>query len=129
MCCAELLTWPWDSEVLRRFQSSDRKQKDCGECHLLSVTASNRTVVSVPRKLKVIEIDCYQVRRELSDYLEGDLSPQLRLQIEEHLQSCSHCTAVYDGMRNVMGLLGDQKIIELPEGLSRRLYKRLMSGV
>jgi predicted anti-sigma-YlaC factor YlaD len=62
----------------------------------------------------------------LSDYLEGDLTPQLRLQIEEHLQSCDHCTAVYDGLRNVLRLLAAEKAIELPEGFSRRLYERLI---
>ena len=78
------------------------------------------------RKLGIIEIDCCQVCRELSDYLEGDLTPQLRLRIEEHLQTCDHCRAVYDGLRNIVRLLGDEELIELPEGFSQRLYKRLL---
>jgi len=86
-------------------------------------------VILVSQKPIVVEVDCYHVRRELSDYLEGDLSPQLRVQIEDHLQSCRHCTAVYDGMRNVVRLLGDEQTIELPEGFSRGLYRRLMLGV
>jgi predicted anti-sigma-YlaC factor YlaD len=85
-------------------------------------------VVFVPRKPRVIEIDCRQVLRKLSDYLEADLPPRLRLQIETHLKKCNHCTAVYDGMRNVVRLLGDEKVIELPEGFSRRLHKRLVSA-
>ena len=95
------------------------------ERHLFIVTASNGAVVFVSHKPSVIEIDCYQVRRELSDYLEDDLTPQCRLQIEDHLQSCEHCRAVYDGLRNVVWLLGDEKAIKLPEGFSQRLYKRL----
>ena len=75
----------------------------------------------------VVQIDCRQILRELSDYLDADLPPQLRLQIERHLKECDHCTAVYDGMRNVVRLLGDEKVIELPEGLSERLYKRIVS--
>jgi predicted anti-sigma-YlaC factor YlaD len=63
----------------------------------------------------------------LSDYIEADLPSQLRLQIEKHLKECDHCTAVYDGMRNVVRLLGDEKVIELPEGFSERLYKRIVS--
>ena len=78
------------------------------------------------RKPAVIEIDCYQVRQELSDYLEGDLTPQLRLGIEEHLRTCDHCRAVYEGLRNIVRLLGDEEVIELPEGFSQRLYKRLL---
>ncbi len=78
-------------------------------------------------KKRVVEIECYQVRRELSDYLEDDLTPQLRLQVADHLQGCSHCRAVYDGLRNVVWSLGDDKVIELPEGFSQRLYKRLFA--
>ena len=125
MCRTELLTWPWDSELSRRFQSWVCNAKMMRERHLFIVTASNGAVVFVSHKPSVIEIDCYKVRRELSDYLEDDLTPQCRLQIEDHLQSCDHCRAVYDGLRNVVWLLGDGKAIELPEGFSQRLYKRL----
>ena len=95
---------------------------------ILSVAASHGSVVFVSRKPGVIEIkiDCYQVRRELSDYLEGDLTPQLRVRIEQHLQACDHCSTVYDGLRNIVRLLGDEEVIELPEGFSQRLYKRLL---
>lgn len=78
------------------------------------------------RRPAVIEIDCYQIRLELSDYLEGELTPLLRLRIEQHLQTCDHCRAVYDGLRNIVRLLGDEEVIELPEGFSQRLYKRLL---
>lgn len=81
----------------------------------------------MPNQSAVVQIDCRQILRELSDYLDADLPPQLRLQIERHLKECDHCTAVYDGMRNVVRLLGDEKVIELPEGLSERLYKRIVS--
>jgi len=84
-------------------------------------------VVYVPNQSAVVQIDCRQILRELSDYLDADLPPELRLQIERHLKECDHCTAVYDGMRNVVRLLGDEKVIELPEGLSERLYKRIVS--
>jgi predicted anti-sigma-YlaC factor YlaD len=85
-------------------------------------------VVLVPHKSAVIKVDCYQVRTELSNYLEADLPPQLRLQIEKHLKNCGHCAAVYDGVRNLVRLMGDERMIELPEGFSERLYRRVMSG-
>jgi Putative zinc-finger len=107
------------------FKAQLTSEDDC-ECHFLSIAASHGSVVFVSRKPAVIEIDCYQVRRELSDYLEGDLTPQLRLRIEQHLQTCDHCRAVYDGLRNIVRLLGDEEVIELPEGFSQRLYKRLL---
>ena len=74
---------------------------------------------------KSIEVDCYLVRHELVNWMEGDLSAELRAQIELHLQNCQHCTAVYDGARNVVRLLGNDKAIELPPGFGKRLYERL----
>jgi predicted anti-sigma-YlaC factor YlaD len=77
--------------------------------------------------LKAIEIDCYEVRRELVNYMEDDIEAELRARIDAHLQNCHHCTAVYDGVRNVVALLGNQQSIDLPGGFSQRLYKRLIS--
>ena len=96
-------------------------------CHFSSAAESYRPVVFVSHKPSVIEIDCQQVRRELSNYLEGDLTPELRLHIESHLGGCRHCAAVHDGMRNVVRLLGDGKLLDVPEGFGKRLYRRLLS--
>jgi putative zinc finger protein len=115
----------WESELSEKFRAQARGTTSADERHFLSATASNRSVLFVSHKLRVLGIDCYTVRRELSDYLEGDLTPQLRLQIEDHLENCDRCTAVYDGIRNVMQLVADEKAIELPTGFSRRLYRRL----
>ena len=101
-----------------------QEKNDCAR-HVLNVATSNALVVFVSVKPRFIEIDCSQVRRELSDYMEGDLRPQLRSRIEEHVRNCGHCRAVYDGLRNIVRLLGDELVIELPEGFSQRLYKRL----
>jgi anti-sigma factor (TIGR02949 family) len=120
-----VLTWQWDSELSGRFHERDRQTKNVNERHFFMGTASNRPVIVVSRKPRAVEIDCYQVRRELSDYLDGDLTPELRVRIEDHLENCRHCTAVYDGLRNVVRLLGDETAIELPEGFSQRLYRRL----
>jgi predicted anti-sigma-YlaC factor YlaD len=83
----------------------------------------------VSKKLKIVELDCGQVRNELVDYMEGDLTPQLRAQIDWHLEGCQHCTAIYDGVRNIVQLVGNEKALELPAGLSKRLYQRLLSRV
>jgi len=58
--------------------------------------------------------------------MEGDVSSELRERIGRHLSSCKHCTAIHDGTRNVVRLLGDEKVIELPHGFSERLFDRLL---
>ena len=35
----------------------------------------------------------------------------------------------YDGLRNIVRLLGDEEVIELPEGFSQRLYQTTASGL
>ena len=70
-------------------------------------------------------IDCEHVWREVSNYLDGEVAPELRTAIEEHVRGCKHCTAVLDGMRNVVELYGDERMMEVPVGFSRRLHQRL----
>ena len=73
----------------------------------------------------MIEISCREVRRELSNYLEGDVSSELRERLESHLNSCDGCRAVYDGVRNVLKLAGSGEVFELPPGFGQRLRHRL----
>jgi predicted anti-sigma-YlaC factor YlaD len=73
----------------------------------------------------VVEISCEEVWREISDYLEGVTSKKLRGRMEEHFKGCKHCTAVLDGTRNVVQLVGDATAFELPAGFSNRLYQKL----
>jgi anti-sigma factor RsiW len=75
--------------------------------------------------LAAIEISCVEVWRELSNYLDGSVDAELRERMEEHFKGCEHCTAVLDGMRNVVRLVGDGQSFDLPVGFSGRLKKRL----
>jgi anti-sigma factor RsiW len=72
-----------------------------------------------------VEISCLEVIRELSNYIDEDVTPQLREQIVAHLPRCSHCAAVYDGLRNTIKLMADGRAFDLPAGFSRRLRARL----
>ena len=73
----------------------------------------------------MIPVDCLQVFREISNYLEGDIAPEVRAQMEAHFKVCAHCTAVLDGSRNVVQLVGDGKAFDVPNGFSQRLYSKL----
>jgi predicted anti-sigma-YlaC factor YlaD len=72
-----------------------------------------------------MEISCKEVTRELSTFIDKALESELRQQIEEHLAKCRHCSAIYDGTRNIIHLVGDGRTFELPAGFSRRLRQRL----
>ncbi len=74
-----------------------------------------------------VKISCQEVWREVSNYLEDDLTPSLRAAIEAHLQGCAHCSAVVDGTSNVVELVCDDRAFRLPDGFGRRLSQRLAS--
>lgn len=74
-----------------------------------------------------IEISCEHVWREISNYLDGDVDPELRDRMQAHFKVCSHCTAVLDGARNVVQLVADGQAFELPRGFSERLRQRITS--
>lgn len=73
----------------------------------------------------VVEISCEEVWREISNYLDGEISAELRARMQEHFKGCKHCTAVLDGTRNLVRLVGDAAAFDLPAGFSNRLYQKL----
>jgi len=72
-----------------------------------------------------IEISCVEVWREVSNYLDADISPELRERMEAHFKVCAHCSAVLDGMQNVVGLVADGRLFQTPEGFNKRLYNKI----
>ena len=82
-------------------------------------------MLKVSRTGGVVEFSCLEVIRELSNYVDKDVRPELRAQIAAHLRNCIHCTAVHDGLRNTITLVGDDRSFELPAGFSQRLRVKL----
>jgi hypothetical protein len=76
-----------------------------------------------------MEVNCEEVWREVSNYLEDDLDPALRSAMEEHFQICKHCKAVLDGTRNVVQLYGDERMFETRLGFSHRLHRRIEAAM
>ena len=70
-------------------------------------------------------VNCEQVWREISNYLEGHVDPGLRAGMEEHICTCQRCSAVLDGTRNIVQLYGDDRMLEVPPGFSYRLQRRI----
>jgi len=70
-------------------------------------------------------VNCEQVRREISNYVDEDVDAVLRSSMDEHFRTCKRCASVLAGMRNVVQLYGDERMLEVPAGFGRRLEKRL----
>jgi hypothetical protein len=78
--------------------------------------------------MAVIEISCQHVWKEISNYIDEDVDPDLRARMEAHFKICAHCKAVVDGTKNVVKLIADGVEYELPEGFSKRLYERIKNA-
>jgi anti-sigma factor RsiW len=72
-----------------------------------------------------MRIDCKHVWQFISPYIEGEIDAELRARIDRHLETCEICSAVLDSTRNVIVLVADERVFELPAGFSERLHARL----
>jgi anti-sigma factor RsiW len=72
-----------------------------------------------------MRIDCKHVWNYISAYIDGEVDAEMRAQIEKHLETCEICSAILDSTRNVIVLVGDDRVFELPAGFSQRLHERL----
>jgi hypothetical protein len=70
-------------------------------------------------------VHCEQMWREISNYVDGEVAPDLRAAMDEHFHACQRCASVLSGMRNVVTLYGDERMLEVPAGFGRRLEKKL----
>jgi Putative zinc-finger len=81
----------------------------------------------IPMREIVIEISCVEVWREISNYIDGDIEPELKVRLELHFEKCKDCRAVLHGTSNTVRLLTDGDWYPLPDGFSNRLFLRLSS--
>ena len=72
-----------------------------------------------------MKIDCKHVWEHISAYIDGDVDASLRAEIDRHLEHCEICSAVMDSTRNIVVLIADDRIFEIPAGYSERLHRRL----
>ncbi len=72
-----------------------------------------------------MRLDCKHVWQYISAYIEGDVDSALRAEIDKHLETCEICSAVLDSTRNVVILMADDRVFELPTGYSQRLHERI----
>jgi anti-sigma factor RsiW len=69
---------------------------------------------------------CDDLRSALSDYLDGDLAPEIRRHLEQHLAECRTCSVLYDSTRKTLRIVTDSGSFDLPESASERFIRRTM---
>ena len=67
-------------------------------------------------------VSCETVLEHLSDFIDDDVNPGLRLEIEAHLKMCHRCSVLHDSLRKVLVIMADERTFEIPIGYSERLH-------
>ncbi len=75
--------------------------------------------------IKPIEIDCEEVWGQISNYLDNEVHPALRATMTSHLKHCARCSAIRDGVRNLIQLVGDGRAFEIPKTTSPMFCRKL----
>jgi len=70
-------------------------------------------------------VKCNKAMKEISSYLDGELTQELKLTLEAHLTYCNHCHAVFDSTKKTIDLYCDGKLYSLPDEVRSRLHDAL----
>ncbi len=70
-------------------------------------------------------MDCKEVLASLSNYVDGEVSAELRAALEEHIARCRRCRVVFDTTGRALKIVLDVEPFEVPLAVSARLYARL----
>ena len=70
--------------------------------------------------------NCRHLLGELSDYVDGELSQNLCIELERHLAECENCRIVVDTLRKTVYLVHANTEPEaVPDDVRERLFKCL----
>ena len=70
-------------------------------------------------------MNCKGVIRELSNYIDGDLEPAMKEELERHLSHCEDCSMIVDQTRKTIELYCNSEPVALPDEVRQRLHASL----
>lgn len=68
---------------------------------------------------------CKDVLSNLSCYIDGEGSAELRTALKKHISRCRRCRVVFDTTGKMLKIVTDAVPFEVPLSVSARLYTRL----
>jgi len=76
-----------------------------------------------------IHITCNDFVAEIGSLLEGEVNPELKARLEQHLAVCAQCTVIYDSMRKTIRILTDTETFELSADEIRTSADQIMERI
>jgi predicted anti-sigma-YlaC factor YlaD len=71
-------------------------------------------------------VNCKKVILELSSYLDGVLDSSTKVDLEQHLSSCTDCRVVVDTCRKTIQIFCNSEPVPLPTDVRQRLHSALL---
>ena len=72
-------------------------------------------------------ITCDEFFAEFGDYLENQVSREVRQELELHLSQCHACHVLYDSACKTVTIVTDSGSFDLPESVSDQIVDRVMA--
>lgn len=72
---------------------------------------------------------CRDLLSELSNLVDGEITSDVRTEIEHHLGECQTCRILFDTMKKTLVVVTEAGSFELPDSLAGRLRGRIMSEI
>jgi hypothetical protein len=72
-------------------------------------------------------ITCEEFFVEFADYLENQVSPEVRQELELHLSQCRVCYVLYDSTRKTVRIVSESNSFELPQNIFDPIIDRVMA--
>lgn len=66
--------------------------------------------------------ECRRYLASLTDYVDGDLDPELCRELEAHMAACENCRVVVNTMTKTISLYRQLPTPDLPNAVKERLY-------
>ena len=70
-------------------------------------------------------MSCRKLLSEISNYLDGEIDPTARQELDEHLAKCPNCWVVFDTTRKTIQIYQGCEPYPIPETLQNRLQQAL----
>jgi len=72
-------------------------------------------------------ITCEEFFAEFADYLENQVSLEVRQELELHLSQCRACHVLYDSTRKTVKIVSESNSFELPPNVFDPIIDRVMA--
>ena len=70
---------------------------------------------------------CTDFLAKLTDFFDGNVPPELMLEVEHHIAECKHCEVVLDSTTKTINIYRDYELYDFPADVEERLHAAILA--